>query len=150
MEFDEFDRRLLDLVQRDVRRTNTDLAQAVNLSEAAVRRRLDRLRKSGIIKAEVALLDRDSVGVTLVVTITFKDESVEAYDAFEARMRSQDWVSQCYSIAGPKDFIAIVRAPSLPEYEDWGRAVIMSDPAILRYETAVVYSTVKFDTRIPV
>lgn len=42
------------------------------------------------------------------------------------------------------------QAPSLPEYEDWGRAVIMSDPAILRYETAVVYSTVKFDTRIPV
>ncbi|WP_413661099.1 hypothetical protein [Maricaulis sp. D1M11] len=56
--------------------------------------------------------------------------------------------------SGPADLVAGEEghrpAPSLPEYEYWGRAVIMSDPAILRYETVVVYSTVKFDTRIPV
>lgn len=150
MELDDFDRKILRLVQSDNRRTNTEIAQAVHLSEPSVRRRLDRLRKAGVIRAEVALLDRERLGVTLIVTITFKDDSPEAYRAFGDRMRAEACVSECYSIAGPSDFVVIAHAPNLPEFERWAHTAIMSDAAIQRYDTAVVYSTVKYETAIPV
>lgn len=150
MELDDFDRKILRLVQADNRRTNTDIAEAVHLSEPSVRRRLDRLRKTGVIRADVALLDRARLGVTLIVTITFKDDSPEAYQAFGDRMRAEACVSECYSIAGPADFVVIAHAPNLPDFERWAHEAIMSDPAIRRYDTAVVYSTIKYETAIPV
>ena len=113
-------------------------------------KRLDRLRKAGVIRAEVALLDRERLGVTLIVTITFKDDSPEAYRKFGDRMRAEACVSECYSIAGPADFVVIAHAPGLPEFERWAHKAIMSDAAIQRYDTAVVYSTVKYETAIPV
>lgn len=150
MELDDFDRKILRLVQSDNRRTNTEIAQAVHLSESSVCRRLDRLRKASVIRAEVALLDRQRLGVTLIVTITFKDDSPAAYQAFGDRMRAEACVSECYSIAGPSDFVVIAHAPNLPEFERWAHTAIMSDAAIQRYDTAVVYSTVKYETAIPV
>lgn len=146
---DNFDRAILDIVQRDNRLSNREIAERVNLSESAVRRRLDLLRAKGVIRADIALLDRDRLGVTLIVTVEFKDETPEAYGAFRERMRRSARVSQCYSIAGPRDFLVIAHARSLPEYEKWAETEIMADPAILRYDTAVVFSAVKFETAIP-
>lgn len=150
MELDEFDRKILRLVQTSNRRTNTEIAIAVHLSEPSVRRRLDRMRKAGVIRADVALLDRARLGVTLIITVTFKDDSPEAYRSFGERMRAEACVSECYSVAGPADFVVIAHAPGLAKYESWAQATIMSDPAILRYDTAVVYSTIKYETAIPV
>jgi DNA-binding Lrp family transcriptional regulator len=146
---DRFDRKLLEIMQRDCRKPHRELADAVGLSESAVRRRLDRMRAAGIIKAEMALLDRDLLGVTLIITVEFAVESPQAYAEFRARMRESAQVSQCYTIAGRKDFLVIAHAQSLPAYEAWAELEIMSDPAIARFDTAVVYSTVKFDTVVP-
>ena len=48
---DEFDRRLLALLQRDNRRTYDDLGSELGLSATAVRRRATRLREAGVIAA---------------------------------------------------------------------------------------------------
>jgi len=57
MELDTFDRRLLEAVQDDSRRTGEDLAELVGLSPAACLRRLQRLRASGIIEREIPIVD---------------------------------------------------------------------------------------------
>mgnify|MGYP006106903167 FL=1 len=67
--YDEYDRKILQHMQRDAAQSLDDLAQAVNLSRNAVWRRLKRLQDSGILKARVALVDAQKVGLGLTVFI---------------------------------------------------------------------------------
>lgn len=150
MNLDEFDRAILRLVQSDNRLPNREISDRVNLSETAVRRRLDRLRAEGLIVREVTLLDRNLVGETLIVAVSFRDDAPEVYERFRARMLKDPSVSQVYSIAGHVDFIIHVHAATLPEYERWAEAKLLRNPDIARYETSVVFTTVKFDTAVPI
>lgn len=149
MSLDSFDRAILAIVQTDNRLPNRIIAERVNLSETAVRRRLDHLREVGLIRADVALVDRDALGQTLIVAVTFADDTPEIYQAFRARMCADPHVSQCYSIAGDVDFIILVHAPSLTAYERWAEIQLLGDPGVRRFETSVVFTTHKFDTAVP-
>ena len=120
----------------------------MNLSETAVRRRLERLRKTGIIAADVAILDRDQIAETLIVAVIFRDDQAGHYSAFRERMLADPNVSQVYSIAGEVDFLLHVHAATLSSYEAWAETQLLSDPAIQRFETSVVFTTVKFDTAL--
>jgi Lrp/AsnC family transcriptional regulator, leucine-responsive regulatory protein len=150
MDIDTFDRALLSLVQMDNRLPNRVIAKRVNLSETAVRRRLDRLRASGLIKGDVALLDRDALGQTLIVSVVFADDTPANHIGFRTRMMAQACVTQCYSIAGEVDFIIHVHAANLRDFEAWAEQHLLCDPGIRRYETSVVFTTHKFSTAIPI
>nr|WP_300527858.1 Lrp/AsnC family transcriptional regulator [Maricaulis sp.] len=148
MYLDPFDRAILGIVQSNNRLANREIAQQVNLSETAVRRRLERLRKTGVIAADVAILDRNQIAETLIVSVIFRDDQVGHYNAFRQRMLEDAQVSQVYSIAGEVDFILHVHAENLSGYEAWAETQLLSDPAIQRFETSVVFTTVKFDTAL--
>ena len=149
MPLDALDRALLRLVQQDNRLTHDRLGAAVGLSPSAVRRRLKGLRETGVIEADVAVLAPEAAGIQALVHVTFGDESVEADDAFRRRMREAPEVSQCYAVSGDIDYVLVVHAADLPSYEAWGKRSLMSDPAIRRYDTHLVWSRVKFSTAVP-
>lgn len=148
MPLDEFDHELLELVQRDNQRTHADLGEEVGLSASSVRRRLAKLRSSGVIEADVSIVNPDKQFITVIVTVVFQRESVEADRAFKARMRAAPEVSQCYSVAGGLDFILVVHAATHSDYEAWGERELMSDPMIRRYDSHIAWSRVKFSTAI--
>lgn len=148
---DTFDRKLLDLVQQDARLTHAALGERVGLSPSSVRRRLDALRHRGVIRREVALLDPAAAGaaITVIVNVAFAAESLDADRAFRRRMAALPEVMQCYSVAGQFDFVLVVSAVDPAAYEAWGERELMSDPKIRRYDSYVVWSTVKFTTHVP-
>ncbi len=146
---DDFDRAILAIVQQDNQRTHADIGEQVNLSPSSVRRRLTRMRKEGTIAADVSLVAPDRESVTAIVRVSFQQESLEANNAFKRRMLESPEVSQCYAVSGETDFILVVHAATLADYEAWGERTLMSDPAIRRYDTHIVWSRVKFSTAIP-
>ena len=146
---DEFDHEILAIVQRDNRLSHAAIGEQVGLSPSSVRRRLAALRESGAIESDVSILRSMGGMVTVIVMVNFREESVERYRAFEARMMEEDAVVQCYRVAGPMDFVLIVQAPDLETYEAWGQRELMSDPAIGRYDSHIVWSRVKFTTALP-
>lgn len=149
VELDRKDRELLSLLQRDCRQSQAALAAQLNLSESSVRRRIDVLRANGVIAREVALLAPERVpGITVIVQVMFERESLEATTRFRQRMRALAEVQQCYSVSGAVDFVLLVRAADLASYEQWGQRELMADPAIRRYDSLVVWSTVKFETAL--
>jgi len=145
---DPFDRALLDLVQRDNQLTHAALGEQVGLSASAVRRRLKVLRDTGVISRDVSILAPGQAGVTLITTLSFGEESVEVYDAFDQQILDTPEILQGYAVAGTDDYVLIITAPSLSWYEDWAKAAFMSNPAIRRYDTRVVWSCKKFDTAV--
>lgn len=145
---DPFDRQILNLVQHNNQMTHSAIGDRIGLSSSAVRRRLKQLRDSGVIDRDVALLNSTGIGVRLVVTISFQNESIDIFDAFDRQMRELPEVLQSYHISGSVDYIVIVQGPSVDWYEDWGKQVFMSNPNIRRYDTHVVWSCKKFETAV--
>lgn len=148
MTLDDFDREILAIVQRDNLRTHADIGGEVGLSPSSVRRRLARLRKDGVIAADVAIVNPDKDRITVIVTVVFQRESVQADRNFKKRMQAAPEVSQCYSVAGGIDFVLVVHAASHSDYEAWGERELMWDPHIRRYDSHIAWSRVKFTTVI--
>lgn len=149
MELDRIDRKILDILQTDCTRTHARIGKDVGLSGSAVRRRIQLLRKEKIIAREVAILGdlAKPIGISVIVSVTFEKETTEAYRSFRAAMKSDKRVLQCYATSGQFDFMLIVAAQSPQDYEEWGERVLLSNPDIRRYESYVVWSTVKFTTK---
>lgn len=148
---DDFDRNILDILQTDCTLAHAEIGKRVGLSGSAVRRRVGALQRSGVIARQVAILGPEAkeAGITVIVTVAFERESPEAYDAFRRTMRQEERVLQCYSTAGQFDFLLVVAAASPEDFEIWGERTLMSNPDLRRFESFVVWSTVKFTTRRP-
>lgn len=150
MPFDRFDRALLALIQQDNTRTLDQLGEEVGLSPSAVRQRIAKLKKEGVIQREVALLDPDRLGVTVIVSVRFEKESLRTYEAFKKEIGTTEEISQCYTVSGEDDFLLIGHFKSMADYDEWVNARLLTNPAIARSTTRVVYRRVKYSTSIPV
>ncbi|MFC6023803.1 Lrp/AsnC family transcriptional regulator [Plantactinospora solaniradicis] len=74
---DDVDHELLDLLQRDSGRTLRELGDLVALSPSAVKRRIDRCHKHGVIARQVTMLDPNRLPTVLlaVCLVTLERES---------------------------------------------------------------------------
>lgn len=149
MSLDDTDRRLLALLQRDNRLTYDALAERAHISASAARRRVARLRETGVIAADISILAANTAGITVIVSVMMLEESQASYRGFRNRVLAAPEVSQCYTVTGEADFILVVNMPDLPAYERWIDAFILSDPHVRRCDSNVVYSRVKFETAVP-
>ena len=125
---------------------------SVGLSAAAVHRRLKRLRDSGVIIAEVAIVDPDSVGlsVTCVVTVDVDREGLQELERFNARMRACPQVQQCWYVTGEADYVLVVVVEDMAAYEAFTREELLADPNVRSFTTHVVLSPVKRGLQLPI
>ncbi|MEU0740464.1 Lrp/AsnC family transcriptional regulator [Streptomyces sp. NPDC006134] len=151
LHLDEIDALLLDLLQRDAGQTLHALGEQVGLSPSAVQRRIARYRKDGLITRQVAVLDpqRFDPAVLATVLVTLDQESFEHHRAFSRRMCSDPQVQQCYQVAGPWDYVVVLAARSTRDCSRLGDRLFKSDDNIRRYETLVVFETVKTGLAFP-
>ena len=142
---DALDRRILALWQRDTRLSGERIGAEVGLSAAAVQRRLARLRETGVIVAETAVLDCAALGLnfTALVSIDLIDESARAQRAFKEGVGARPEVQQCYGIAGAFDFVLVLVMRDLPAYEAFCEACLLHDPNIRSFSTQVVLEAVR-------
>ena len=148
---DRIDRKILALYQNDTRRIASAIGGEVGLSAAAVQRRLKRLRQTGAIVAEVALLDNKLLGVPITCIVTLSVAGAPSgLDRFKRQMRGHPQVQQCYHVTGSTDFVLVVTAQSMEEYGAFTRAAFEAGQHVARYETHVVLDRVKVGLSLPV
>jgi DNA-binding Lrp family transcriptional regulator len=151
VELDSFDFQLLGLLQQDARTTSDRLAASVGLSPAAVQRRLKRLRDTGAIAATVAVLSPDAVGrpMSFLVEVQLERERADLLDAFKRQIRATPEVQQCWYVTGDADFVLVVTARDMADYEAFIRRVFFDNPNIRRFKTSVVMDRVKTGLAMP-
>lgn len=149
---DAFDREILRRMQVDARATGEDIGAEIGLSAAAVQRRIQRLRKSGVILAEVAIVDPVALGqaMTFVVGVELEHERADMLDAFRRAARADANVQQCYYVTGAADFILIVLARDMADFEAFTRRLLFDNSNIRRFTTSVVMSRDKVGNGVPV
>ena len=147
---DQADRRILKIVQYNSNQTHAQIGETIGLSASAVRRRLAALRQANLIEKEVAILRSNEFGVRLIVTVSFYNESIKAYQKFDRQILDTPEILQAYHVSGSEDYVLIVHGPNIEWYEEWGMTTFMNNPDIRRYDTRVVWSCKKFETAVPV
>lgn len=87
---DPFDRAILRIIQRDNKTPQRAIAEAVNLSAAAVQRRIAAMELAGVIASNVAIVDPASVSLTItsIVEVFLRDERSATVDATKALFRN--------------------------------------------------------------
>ncbi|MGC1320970.1 MAG: Lrp/AsnC ligand binding domain-containing protein [Candidatus Udaeobacter sp.] len=148
---DEFDLKLLDAVQRNNRLTARQLGEKICLSPAAVQRRLRRLRERKIIEAEVAVVSPDAVGRSLIaiVEVTLDTHVAKALEEFERAIQSAPEVMQGYLVTGNADFILLVTAKSMEDYNAFVLEFLSKKAHVKHFNTSVVIRRVKWGVALP-
>src|SRR5580698_10056348 len=107
---DTFDLKILELVQTNNLLSHREIGGSVGLSVPAVARRLQRLRKEGVIAADVSVLRQEDVGLplTILVELSVESEAIDRLDEIRNRFRACPQVQQCFYVTGEADFILII------------------------------------------
>ena len=136
---DDFDRALLDLVQRDNLAPARVLAERVGLSESAVLRRLRRLRREKIISADVSIVRPDAIGLplTIIALVSLERENAGVLDALARQARTRDEVRQCWYVTGESDLALVLQLESMAAYEAFTREMFEANPNVKSFKTLV-------------
>lgn len=147
---DRLDVRLLACLQENNVQTADQLAEQVGRSPSAVARRLRRLRASGAIAGEHAVISDKAAGFPLsaVVQLQFERHSASDVGRFLQRVRASPNVQICLELAGPFDVLLIVVAADMEAYNEFTEAMLKKPP-VLRFETTFVKQKVKASLAVP-
>lgn len=152
MSLDSTDRRILKVLQREGRMSNSDLSVSVNLSASACHRRVQRLEKDGFIRDYVALLDARKLGVptTVFVEITLQGQTDEVLDAFEKAVARIPDVLECHLMAGSADYLLKVVAENTEDFARIHRQHLARLPGVQQMQSSFALRTVFKTTALPV
>ena len=142
---DEFDKKLLRLLQQNNRLTTEELSKKVNLSQSAVQRRITKLRKEKVIEADVSIISSkvSGIGITCVVDVILHEGTSKSIDKFKAEMMRCSQVSLCFYVTGTYDFVLIVNTKDMADFEVFQKTKLMDNPAMKHFYTHVVMDKVK-------
>ncbi|MGB0382226.1 MAG: Lrp/AsnC family transcriptional regulator [Alphaproteobacteria bacterium] len=123
---DKIDQKILSHLQRDAAIPIADLARAVGLSTTPCWRRVQKLEADGVIKAKVALLDADQLGLglTAFMAVTTNRHNREWLDHFAHVVVDFPEVVEFHRLAGTIDYLLKVMVPTMQHYDDFYKRLV--------------------------
>ena len=151
MHLDEFDKKILDRLQRDSTVAVAELAEQVGLSQSTCWRRINLLEQAGIIRSRVALLDAKALGleVTVFANIKLSAHGRRSLSEFEEAITLCPEVVECYTMSGEMDFLLRIVARDIEAYERFLRETLLQMPSVQEVHSHIALSQVKHTTMMP-
>lgn len=120
-ELDSTDISILKLLQNDGMMTHKEIAHHTNRSLSAVQSRIHKLQERGIIKKSVTLLDREKIGLGMVIFIFLKTScyGIGALKELREGVSAFEEVMECYQVSGEQDFILKVVVRDITHFNDF-------------------------------
>jgi DNA-binding Lrp family transcriptional regulator len=149
---DRYDRSILQILQREGRLANSDLAERVSLSESACLRRVRALEAAGLIEGYTAILNQQKagLGVNVFVSITLERQERADMAAFEAAVRLVPEVMECYLMTGEYDYLLRVVVADTADFERLHSRHLTSLPHVSRLHSSFALRTVQKSRELPV
>lgn len=152
LQMDTIDRKIVEALQKDAELTNVELSNRVSLSPSSCLRRVQRLKKDGVLLKTVALADPDKLnrGLTAIVDVTLERHGAEARKTFMNQLLMEAAVSQVYSVTGETDVLLIINLVDMKEYQALCNRLFNHDPNVVKFRTLFAMERNKYETAIPV
>ncbi len=135
---DDLDAAILRHLERHGRATNYEVGEAVGLSASAASRRIQALEASGAIRGYRAQIDDRLLGkrMTVYIRVTLERQSATVLSAFEAAVRRSKNIASCHLMAGPYDYMLVVRVAGMDDYSHIHQNELSRLPGVTRLETS--------------
>ncbi len=146
------DRLLLKALQRDVTRPQADLAEDSGMSRTSLWRRVREFEDNGLISGKVALLDPKLAGfnIQVLLLVAMTEHTDENRLAFETHVGNLPEVTECYSVAGERDYMLQVVVEDMESYTEFLNTEILKHPAVSSASSTFVLRRVKYSTELPI
>lgn len=112
------DRKIVELLAADGRKSYTDLGRELGLSTSAVHQRVRRLEERGVITGYTVTVDHGLLGDPLTAFIAITPLDPSAPDDVPDRLRHLTAIEECHSVAGDMSYVLKVRVSTPTALED--------------------------------
>jgi DNA-binding Lrp family transcriptional regulator len=144
-DLDGFDLKILEALQKDGRLTNNELADRIALSASQCSRRRSRLEAEGYIRGYQARLDRQKVGLDLlvVISVTLATHNRDNARRFAALVNDLPEVLEAYALTGEMDYHLKVATRGLSGLSRFVNDVLLPHESVQHVKTSIVLDTLK-------
>src|SRR5262249_3683644 len=149
MKLDPIDYRILDLLQRDARTTQVEIASEVGLSQPSVADRIRKLDQSGAIQGYVARLNAKKLGNDIRAFIGVRIAHPRHHHAFNRKIQQSPEVLECHRVAGVDSYLLKVVARDTEALDELLSNTLRRLAGVTRTTTTIVLATVKETTAVP-
>jgi Lrp/AsnC family transcriptional regulator len=148
---DSLDLRILDILQGNGALSVAEVASKIKLSTTTCWRRIQLLENNGVIKARVALVDRNALGldVTMFAQVKLATTGRDAIATFEAAIRDRAEVLECYTLTGEWDFLLKIVTRNMKAYEAFYLDYLSRIPCVRSVNSSVAVTVIKESTALP-
>ena len=145
------DRRLLDALQSDATRSQTELADIAGMSRTSCWRRIRDFEKAGLIEGQVAILNPHQAGfqIQVLLAVAMTEHTDENRHDFEHHVASLPEVTECYSVSGERDYVLQVIVRDMNAYNHFLNSQILKHSAVRSASSTFVLRRVKYTTHMP-
>ncbi|MDN8617354.1 Lrp/AsnC family transcriptional regulator [Variovorax ginsengisoli] len=151
MLLDNYDLKILVLLQQDSKMSQRQLSEAVSLSPSAVNRRIAALEAAGVITSTVSIVDPAAVGrpITILVEVKLESERIDLLDEVKKRFSVCPQVQQVYYVTGDFDFMLVMNVKDMTEYERLTRELFFLSGNVKAFKTYVAMQRIKATLTVP-
>jgi DNA-binding Lrp family transcriptional regulator len=151
MKLSTTDRRLLNELQRDATRNQSELAELVGMSRTSCWRRIRDFEEAGLIERQVALLKPKAAGFKLQVllSVAMTEHTDENRQGFERHVSLLPEVTECFSVSGDRDYVLHVVVQDMDRYNEFLNAEVLKHSAVRSASSTFVLRRVKYSTELP-
>ena len=150
-ELDRKDIAILKALQKDAWISNVELARRIHLSPPACLRRVDRLKRSGMIRKAVTLLDPVAVGsgMLMMIGVVLDRLTPTTFTAFEKAAAKIPGCMECHMVTGDFDYFLILRIADLDTFAQRHTKDLVFLPGVRHIRTFMVTREVLSTTELP-
>lgn len=138
-------------MQSDASKTSSEVADIVGMSQSPCWRRINRIEQDGLILKKVAVLNRQTLGMDLVVfaTVNLTTSGRQNLVEFESSVRNFDEVVECYTMTGIWDYMLKIIVKDIRNYESFVRDRLLALPMIRELHSHIAVTEIKNTTELP-
>ena len=151
MKLSRADRRLLNELQKDAGRNQTELAEVAGMSRTSCWRRIREFEESGLIEKQVALLNPRLAGfhIHVLLAVSMTEHTDDNRQSFENHVAMLPEVTECFTVAGDRDYVLHIVVEDMETYTEFLNSWILKHPAVRSASSTFVLRRVKSSTMLP-
>jgi Lrp/AsnC family transcriptional regulator for asnA, asnC and gidA len=138
---DDVDIKIMSKLLENARRSNSDIAKDLNLSEATVRRRIKNLVDKGIIRGFSIFIDYRLIENTVKAYVHIKVQS-DVIDKIIKKISQHKRVIALYRVTGSYDLLCVALFVGMPELQDFMDSYLKMD-GVREVETQIIMTAYK-------
>src|ERR1700683_467953 len=150
-DLDRTDVRILDLLQAHGDLSAAQVAERLSLTASTCWRRITRLEAQGVIVKRVALLDREKLGLSVMVFshVKLAGHGRDALLRFEQAVRAHPEILECYTLMGETDFLLRIACRDIKAYEAFFLDHLSRFPGVQSVNSSIALPVIKETPALP-